>query len=201
MPHNGDTVAGLSGRERPSTIAVGDEWLIPPPERDYDDPDEAAWQSCRRPPHPVRCFTEPIHLAKPIEDYKFGLSFIKATADSREAPGGAAFWDAADHANASERWGYHEIGTNHMVASNRPEELATLLAAISDASARVDRGVRPATDLRRAQTAGIVSLNPSSRRIRCEAGCCGQWEVMYIGIGTVVLILVIVVVVLLLRGR
>ena len=134
VPGNGETVTGLSGRERRATIAVGDEWLVPPPERDYDDPNEAAWQSSRRVPHPVRCFTESIYLAKPIEDYTFGLSYIKATDDSREAPGGAAFWDAADYAKKSDRWRYHEIGTNHMVASNRPEELAQLLAAISNAS-------------------------------------------------------------------
>lgn len=135
VPSDGETVTGLSGREPRSTITVADEWLVPPPERDYDDPEEAAWQTARRVPHPVRCFTEAIRLAKPIEDFKFGLTYIKATADSREAPGGNAFWDAADHASSSGRWRYYEIASNHMVASNRPQELATLLAAISDASA------------------------------------------------------------------
>ena len=83
VPRNGETVSGLSGRERQTTIAVDDEWLVPPPERHYDDPAEAVWQSSRRVPHPVRCFTESVYLAKPIEDYRFGLSYIKATADSR----------------------------------------------------------------------------------------------------------------------
>lgn len=132
VPGDGDTVAGLSGRDRSSFVGLGDEWLVPPPERHYDDPDEAAWQTARRVPHPVRCFTEPARVTRPIEEYSFGLTYIKATADSRDAPGGNAFWDAAEHAEASSRWRYREIATNHMIASNRPRELATLLIEISN---------------------------------------------------------------------
>lgn len=130
VPSDGQSVAGLSGRERPTSIVLAGEWLAPPPDRQYDDPQEAAWQNARRVPHPVRCFTDPVRVASPIEEYPFGLTYIKATADSRDAPGGNAFWDAAERAKASTRWQYHEIETNHMVASNRPEELAALLTAI-----------------------------------------------------------------------
>lgn len=132
VPGDGDTVAGLSGRTRSSLIGLGDEWLVPPPERHCDDPDEAVWQTARRVPHPSPCFTDPVRLARPVEDYAFGLTYIKATADSREAPGGNAFRDAAEHAEASSRWRYREIATDHMVASNRPRELATLLIDISN---------------------------------------------------------------------
>lgn len=62
--------------------------------------------------------------------YDFRLVYIKATADGRDVPGGDAFWDAAAHARASSRWRYDEIATNHMVASNRSQELALLLAEI-----------------------------------------------------------------------
>lgn len=103
-----------------------------PPARRYDDPNEAAWQNARRVPHPVRCFTERVHLSQPVEQYGFGLTYIRATADSRDAPGGNAFWDAAERARASSHWRYHEIETNHMVASNRPQEFATLLIEISE---------------------------------------------------------------------
>jgi pimeloyl-ACP methyl ester carboxylesterase len=130
VPTDGDSVALLSGRNRPSAVALGDEWLIPPPDRHFDDPIEAAWQNARRVPHPVRCFIEPIRISKPIEEYSFGLTYIKATADSRDAPGGDAFWDAADHARVSSRWRHYEIATTHMVASNRPQELTVLLAEI-----------------------------------------------------------------------
>lgn len=133
VPADGDTVAGLSGRDRSSAIGLGDEWLVPPPERSYDNPDEAAWQNARRVPHPVRCFTEVVRVPTPIEDHAFGLTYIKATADSREAPGGNAFWDAAEHSRGSVRWRYHEIATNHMVASNRPDHLAALLINVAEA--------------------------------------------------------------------
>jgi pimeloyl-ACP methyl ester carboxylesterase len=122
---------GFSG---PIVIGLGDDWLVPPPERDYDDPDEAEWQRARRVAHPVRCFTEPVHLEQPLERYPFGLTYIKATGEPRDSPGGAAFWDAAERAQASPRWRYYEIDTNHMVASNRPAELAQLLVEIAGTS-------------------------------------------------------------------
>jgi pimeloyl-ACP methyl ester carboxylesterase len=131
VPSDGDTVSGLSGRERPATTIVGADWLVPPPTREYDDPDEAAWQSERRVPHPLRCFTEPVRVAKPLEQHPFGLTYIKASADSPDAPGGEAFWNAAAHAKASDRWRYREIATNHMVASNRPLELAAILLELA----------------------------------------------------------------------
>lgn len=123
-------------------MLLGAEWLVPPLDRQYDDPEKAAWQTARRVPHPVRCFTEPVRLAKPIEEYAFGLTYNKATADSRDAPGGNAFWDVAKHAKASTRWQYHEIETNHMVASNRAKELATLLAAIGERHASLNERSR-----------------------------------------------------------
>jgi hypothetical protein len=80
----------------------------------------------------VRCFTEIIRVPKPIEEYSFGLTYIKATADPRDAPGGNAFWDAAEHARTSVRWRYYEVATNHMVASNRPDQLAAVLTEIAE---------------------------------------------------------------------
>lgn len=63
VPADGDTVSGLSGRARSSVIRLGDEWLIPPLDRHYDDPEEASWQKARRVPQPVRCFTEAVRVA------------------------------------------------------------------------------------------------------------------------------------------
>lgn len=130
VPGNGQSVAALSGRGSSPSIFGAADWLVPPPDRHYDDPQEAAWQTARRVPHPMKCFTDPVQVTRPIEEYSFGLTYIKATADSRSAPGGNAFWDAAEHAAESARWQHHGIATNHMVASNRPRELADLLAAI-----------------------------------------------------------------------
>lgn len=131
VPAPGDSISGLSGRDPSPLVGLGDQWLVPPLDRHYDNPSEAAWQNARRVPHPIRCFTEPVRLPKPVEEYGFALTYIKATAEGRDAPGGNAFWDAAEHARASSRWSYQEIATNHMVASNRPNELAMLLARIA----------------------------------------------------------------------
>lgn len=131
VPRDGMSIAAMSGRETADLVGLGADWLVAPPDRAYDEPEEAAWQIPRRVAHPVRCFTERIRIAKPVEEYAFGLTYIKAIADSREAPGGNAFWDMAEHASASNRWRYEEISTTHMIASNRPAELANLLARIS----------------------------------------------------------------------
>ena len=80
----------------------------------------------RRTPHPVGCFTEPVRLPRPVEDYPFTRTYIKATGEPRPEPAGP-FWAAADRARRSAAWRYREIATNHMVASNRPEDLVRLL--------------------------------------------------------------------------
>jgi len=127
VPRDGDSVAALAGRTWPTGMDIGAAWLAPPPERQFDNPEEGAWQGARRVPHPLACFSEPVRLSVPVEEHDFGLTYIKATADRRDAPGGEAFWVAADHAKASERWRYFEIDTTHMVASNRPDELTDIL--------------------------------------------------------------------------
>jgi pimeloyl-ACP methyl ester carboxylesterase len=127
VPAHGDSVWGqLRGTGR-SAITLGEEWLVNGPVREFDDPVEAAWMAPRRTPHPKGCFTEPLFLAQPLESYPFTRSYIKATAAPPDDAGNAAFWHAARHAQTSPAWRYHEIATNHMVASNRPAELATLL--------------------------------------------------------------------------
>lgn len=131
VPSDGDTVSRLSGRDTAGATVLGEDWLVPPPLRDYDDPIEAVWQTERRVPHPRRCFTEPVRVTTPVEEQPFGLTYIKATADAPDAPGAEEFWRAATLAKASNRWHYREISTNHMVASNRPQELAAILLELA----------------------------------------------------------------------
>ena len=76
------------------------------------------------------CFTEPVRLARPLEDYPFTRTYIKATGEPRPESGGP-FWAAADRAKASPTWRYREIATSHMVASNRPTELVGLLLELT----------------------------------------------------------------------
>jgi pimeloyl-ACP methyl ester carboxylesterase len=130
VPADGDSLIALASLPvEVGVIAIGEEWLIPPVPRTYDDEAEAAFMSPRRVPHPVGCFSENVRLAKALEDYPFERTYIRAVADVDDAASARAFETAARHARDSDAWHYHEIATNHMVASNRPEELSRLLVA------------------------------------------------------------------------
>jgi pimeloyl-ACP methyl ester carboxylesterase len=131
VPSDGDSVASLSGGPAgPGVITLGREWLVPPQDREFDDPAEAAWSRARRTPHPAGCFTEPVRLARPLEEYLFTRTYIKATGEPRPAAGGP-FWAAADRAQSSPAWRYREIDTNHMIASNRPGDLVRVLLELT----------------------------------------------------------------------
>ena len=129
VPADGDSLMALSGRE-PPPISVGDAWLVAPTPRDFDDPAEGEFATPRRTPHPVRCFTEPVRLRRPLEEHPFTRTYIRATADAPDAPGAQVFDDAAAHARSSPAWAYHEIATNHMIPNNRPHELVEILLAL-----------------------------------------------------------------------
>lgn len=135
VPDDGDSAFAMLGRDAPDPISLGEPWLVPPPAREFDDPDEAAFANARRTPHPLRCFTDPVRLRTRLEDLACTRTFIKATADAAEAPGASVFWTAAQRARSSPAWAYHEIATNHMVASNRPHELARILLDLPDRAA------------------------------------------------------------------
>ena len=117
----------LPGFAADAPMAIGDEWLVPPAPRTYDDPAEAAFMTPRRVAHPLACFTETVQPERPLESYAFERTYIRATADAADSPGASAFAAAATHARASDAWHYREIDSNHMVASNRPAELTEIL--------------------------------------------------------------------------
>jgi len=127
VPGDGDSVFSLLGAPATDTLALGRDWQVPPTPREFDDPDEAAFMQPRRIAHPVGCFVEPVRLTQPLEAFPFSRTYIRATADAPDAPGTPVFEAAAARAQASDAWSYHEIATNHMVPSNRPDELAKIL--------------------------------------------------------------------------
>lgn len=131
VPDDGQSVLSLSGLGRQPSVGLGAEWLVPPAPRDYEDPAEAAFATVRRTPHPNGCFTEPVRLPRPLEQLPLTRTYVKATADGADTPVGKAFWAAAERARASPAWRYREIATTHMVASNRPRELADLLLELA----------------------------------------------------------------------
>ena len=123
VPGDGDSVFSLTGQTLPRRFP-GAAWQLPPADRVYDDPAEAAFAIPRRTPQPIRCFTEAVRLTRPLEEYPFSRTYIRATADPQDAP---AFAAAAARARSSAAWRYHEIATSHLVPHNRPRELADLL--------------------------------------------------------------------------
>ena len=131
VPDDGDTLLRLAGRDERVVVELGQAWFVPPPTREYDDPDEAAFAEARRTPQPIDCFTEPVHLRHPLESYPFTRTYIKATADAADAPGAKAFWAAAERAKSSPAWRYREVATNHMIPNNRPRELTELLLELA----------------------------------------------------------------------
>jgi pimeloyl-ACP methyl ester carboxylesterase len=131
VPSNGETVWSHIGREARTRIELGQDWLVTGPVREYDNPAEADWMGARRTTHPQGCFTEPVFLARPLEAFPFTRTYIKATQAPENDIGNQAFWRAARRAKESPAWQYHEIATYHMVPSNRPQELARILADIA----------------------------------------------------------------------
>ena len=127
LPDDGDSVASLTGLGASPAIELGEDWLVPSAPREYDDPAEAEFATVRRTPQPRGTFTEPVRLRQPLEQLPVARTYVKATADPPDSPVSRAFWAAAERARSSPDWRYREIATSHMVASNRPRELADLL--------------------------------------------------------------------------
>lgn len=130
VPADGQSAADLApamAAAIPTGLGAG--WLIPAPEREYEDPAEAAWSAPRRSPQPVATFTEPVHCAVAVDDRPLGRTYIRATGGPDVT--GGAFEAAAAHARSSGAWRYHEIATTHMVPQNRPDEVAAILLALA----------------------------------------------------------------------
>jgi pimeloyl-ACP methyl ester carboxylesterase len=131
VPADGDSVHTLTAAASPApAIGPGASWLVPPQPRDFDDPADAAWSTARRIPQPARCFSEPVRLTRPLEDYPLARTYIKAAAEPRGQPP-SPFWAAADRARASPAWHYRELDTTHMIPSNRPADLTRMLTELA----------------------------------------------------------------------
>ncbi|HXZ63443.1 MAG TPA: alpha/beta hydrolase [Streptosporangiaceae bacterium] len=127
VPADGQSLYDLTGQRGGRVLALGQQWLVPARSREYDDPAEAAFAEPRRTAHPVGCFTEPAIVPRPLEDYAFGRTYIKATVESEPK----AFWTAAQRARSSPAWSYREIDCDHAVPMNRPDELAEMLLELA----------------------------------------------------------------------
>jgi hypothetical protein len=97
--------------------------------RELDTPELTAWSDARRVEQPLGTITQPVRLSKPLEEWPFSLTYIKATADPGETAD-SAFHQAAARAQASDRWSYHEIAATHMIPFSHPKDLADILLAL-----------------------------------------------------------------------
>jgi len=130
LPAHGESLNDLAGAGYGiGAIGPGTEWLVPPLARALHNPVEAAWYATRRSAHPVGCFTESVRLRKPLEDYAFSRTYVKATQEPQPQPGGrlSPFWRAAGRTKADPAWRYREIDTDHMIMVNRPDDLVRIL--------------------------------------------------------------------------
>jgi pimeloyl-ACP methyl ester carboxylesterase len=129
VPDDGQSVQDLLGAPASGPRRPGDPWLLEGPPRAYDDPAEAAFSVPRRTPQPLACFTERVRLSRPVEDWPVARTYVRATLPDPGTPTNPAFEAAAARARNSDAWRYAEIATTHLVAQNRPRELADLLLA------------------------------------------------------------------------
>jgi pimeloyl-ACP methyl ester carboxylesterase len=123
LPGNGDSSRGPS-----FGFTMGKDWLVQGPPRVYDDPAEGEWAAPRRSPQPLPTMTEPVQISKPIEEWPFTRTYIKATAGNHERGGNVAV--KADYTRNHPAWRYREIETTHMVPQNRPADLLQLLLEV-----------------------------------------------------------------------
>jgi pimeloyl-ACP methyl ester carboxylesterase len=128
VPDDSDSVASLTGGAPAGPPdGIGAPWLVPAQPREFEAPGMADWSNPRRTGQPVLTLTEPVRLARPVEEWPFGRTYVRATRD----PNGGLFEASASRARTSPAWRYHEIATTHMIPENRPDELAALLTGLA----------------------------------------------------------------------
>lgn len=127
VPRDGQAATDVLGPVAGEAMkAAATDGYVQPIPRDLGSDEANAWAQERRVGQPILTLTNPVSLAKPQEDWQFGLTYIKATADPAEQRD-SAFWQAFDQAVASPAWRTHEIDTNHMIPELRPDVLADIL--------------------------------------------------------------------------
>lgn len=133
VPDDGQSIEmirGQGGTGTSTSIAIEQEWRMAPLPRELDDPAETEWFNARRTDQPMGTFSESVRLRRPVEEWDFTRTYIKATADPGEPPT-SSFWAAAHHARESPAWSYHEVETNHLIPMNRPAELVEILTSLT----------------------------------------------------------------------
>jgi pimeloyl-ACP methyl ester carboxylesterase len=131
VPADGDSVTGLLGQPGARLPGLGEPWQLEGPPRAYEDPAEQEFSTVRRTAQPLGTFTEPVRLLRPLEEWPFSRTYVRATVLDPGTEPNPGFAAAAAHARSSGAWNYREIATSHLVAQNRPRDLADLLLGLA----------------------------------------------------------------------
>lgn len=129
LPVDGQCAFDLWGALAP--VGIDQDWAVAGTPREFEDPAEAAFHIPRRSLQPIRTLVEPVRLPRPLEEYGFGRTYVKALGDPRRADGPDPFYGAADRVRDHPAWRYRESTSNHMIPQNRPDELAALLLELA----------------------------------------------------------------------
>ena len=131
LPDDGQSASDLFGGVF-RTPAIDGDWAIDGIPREFEDDAEAEFHLLATEPTTSSArLTDPVRLARPLEEFSFGRTYIKAMGDPRRDDDGPdAFYDAADRVRDHPAWRYRESTSNHMIPQNRPRQLADILLGL-----------------------------------------------------------------------
>ena len=83
-------------------------------------------------PQPRRTFEEPVRLSKPLEQFAFSRTYVKAAGNPRPPEGerNGTFWDVAARVSTDPAWRYFELPCGHGIHREMPQEFLGILLAL-----------------------------------------------------------------------
>ena len=132
LPGDGQSLYSMGGGRRPGDGPADNEWLVPPAgNREWASDAERDWNNSRRRPQPAACFSEPVHLAMPLEARDFTRTFILAGAD-----GETGFKRMYDEIEDNPKWRTHVFeDARHMIPETHVPQLTEVLLSLVAAKA------------------------------------------------------------------
>jgi len=84
-------------------------------------------------PQPRRTFEEPVRLSKPLEQFTFSRTYVKAGGNPRpaESERQGAFWEASARTSADPAWRYYELPCGHGIHREMPQEFLGILLSLA----------------------------------------------------------------------
>lgn len=129
VPRDGESLFAAIARVNPEAAAQrqqpgADDWLLPsidPSLVGITDGADLAWLRARATPHPLKCFVEPVRVARPIPD-AIPRTYIHCTEQTSISMDAFAAWLRTEPG-----WRLRELATGHEAPVSDPRGLAALL--------------------------------------------------------------------------